>query len=326
MSGRRILIVGGAGYIGSHVAKAVRDAGDVAVVFDNMSTGCLENVLDGFELIRGDILDLETLAKALSGVDAVVHLAALKAAGESMKNPEIYAKNNIVGTINLLNTMLEAGVNEVVFSSSAAVYGEPQYTPMCENHPTRPMNFYGHTKLEIERLMKWYASLRGLRYSSLRYFNAAGYDVDGEIKGLEKKPANLLPIVLETIVGKRASVEVFGTDYDTSDGTCVRDYIHVTDLADAHLRALSVMQSQDENLVLNLGTSKGLSVLEVLEAAKRCSGVDFDVTFGPRREGDPGIVLATAEKARDVLDWKPEHSDVVTIVESMLRAYRAAEL
>jgi len=323
MAGQRILVIGGAGYIGSHVAKAFRDAGDTPVVFDNMSTGRRENLLDGFEFIEGDILELEQVTEALRGIDAVIHLAALKAAGDSMKTPEIYATNNIVGTINILNAMLKVGVKTIVFSSSAAVYGEPQYSPMCEEHPTSPVNFYGHTKLEIERLMGWYARLRGLRYVSLRYFNAAGYDVDGEITGLEKNPANLLPVVLEVIMGKRAQVEVFGDDYDTPDGTCVRDYVHVTDLAQGHVQALSRVQAGGDNLVLNLGTSNGLSVLEVLETAKRCSGNDFRVKMGPRRAGDPAIVLATAKKAHEVLGWQPKHSDVQTIVQTMLNAYRA---
>ena len=185
-----------------------------------------------------------------------------------MTEPEKYAENNLCGTINLLNAATSAKVKNFVFSSSAAVYGEPQYLPMDEAHPTEPMNFYGYTKLGIENLLSWYSQLRGLRFCSLRYFNAAGYDVDGELNGLEQQPNNLLPIVLETIMGKRDKVEVFGTDYETGDGSCIRDYVHVTDLADAHLRALDYLNDKKEDLLVNLGTSNGLSVLEVLRIAR----------------------------------------------------------
>ena len=321
-SGRRVLVVGGAGYIGSHVAKALRDSGDQPVVFDNLSSGQRVNLLDGFEFVHGDLLLPEQVRTAMSGVDAIIHLAALKAAGESMQQPERYATHNLSGTLNLLNTATEAGVRHIVFSSSAAVYGEPQYVPMDEAHPTEPVNFYGFTKLEIERILGWYSQLRGLRFASLRYFNAAGYDVEGEIQGLEQDPDNLLPIVLETIMGWRPHVEVFGTDYDTPDGSCVRDYIHVSDLADAHVRALRYLESEAQDLTVNLGTSNGLSVLEILEAAKEITGVDFAIHHAGRRTGDPAVVLATAEKAKQTLGWSPQHSAVRTLLETMVRAYR----
>ena len=319
---QKILVVGGAGYIGSHVVKALRDAGKSPVVFDNLSSGLRENLLPEIPFILGDTLFPEQLKPAMSGVDSIIHMAALKAAGESMTEPEKYAKNNISGTVNLLNAATAAKVKYFVFSSSAAVYGEPQYLPLDEKHPTKPLNFYGYTKLEIENLLRWYSQLRGMRFSSLRYFNAAGYDVDGELNGLEHEPNNLLPIVLETIMGWREKVEVFGTDYDTSDGSCIRDYIHVSDLADAHLRALDYLKCENQDLVVNLGTSKGLSVLEIMQIAREISGTEFKYTLGPRRAGDPAVVLAKADLAAELLGWRAKHSDAQTLLETSLRAYR----
>ncbi len=318
---QKILVVGGAGYIGSHVVKALRDAGKSPVVFDNMSSGLRENLLAGIPFIMGDLLFPEQLKSAMEGVDSIIHLAALKAAGESMTEPEKYAENNLCGTINLLNAATSAKVKNFVFSSSAAVYGEPQYLPMDEAHPTEPMNFYGYTKLGIENLLSWYSQLRGLRFCSLRYFNAAGYDVDGELNGLEQQPNNLLPIVLETIMGKRDKVEVFGTDYETGDGSCIRDYVHVTDLADAHLRALDYLNDKKEDLLVNLGTSNGLSVLEVLRIAREVCAAEFKVTLGPRRVGDPAVVLAKADLAAELLGWRPKYSDAQTLLKTTLRAY-----
>ena len=319
---KKILVTGGAGYVGSHVVKALRDAGKAPVVFDNLSTGLRENLLPGIPFILGDTLSAEQLKQAMSGVDSIIHMAAHKAAGESMTDPGKYASNNLTGTINLLNAAAEAKIKYFVFSSSAAVYGEPEYLPLDEAHPTKPLNFYGYTKLEIENLLGWYSKLKGMRFASLRYFNAAGYDIDGEINGLEKEPNNLIPIVLETIMGKREEVVVFGSDYDTEDGSCIRDYIHVNDLAGAHLSALGYLESQNQDLVVNLGTSKGLSVLEVLRIAREVSGTEFKYTLGPRRAGDPAVVLAEASLAEKLLDWTPKHSDAATLLETSLRAYR----
>ena len=318
-----ILVVGGAGYIGSHVVKALRDAGRQPVVFDNLSTGLRENLFPEIPFIHGDLLIPEQVRAAMRGIRSVVHLAALKAAGDSMLEPERYALHNLNGTVNLLHAAGIAGVRHFVFSSSAAVYGEPQYLPLDENHPTEPANFYGQTKLQIEMLLSWFSRLRNMRYAGLRYFNAAGYDPDGEVRGLEKEPNNLLPLVLETLLGWRENLEVYGTDYDTEDGSCIRDYIHVSDLADAHLRALSFLEEQDEDLVLNLGTSKGISVLEILDAARKVSGMDLPVILSDRRPGDPAVVLASAEKAERLLEWSPAFSDVETILKTMLAAYRS---
>lgn len=318
-----ILVVGGAGYIGSHVVKALRDAGRQPVVFDNLSTGLRENLFPEIPFIHGDLLIPEQVRAAMRGIRSVIHLAALKAAGDSMLEPERYALHNLNGTVNLLHAAGTAGVRHFVFSSSAAVYGEPQYLPLDENHPTEPANFYGQTKLQIEMLLSWFSRLRNMRYAGLRYFNAAGYDPDGEVRGLEKEPNNLLPLVLETLLGWRENLEVYGTDYDTEDGSCIRDYIHVSDLADAHLRALNFLEEQDEDLVLNLGTSKGISVLEILDAARKVSGMDLPVILSDRRPGDPAVVLASAEKAERLLEWSPAFSDVETILKTMLAAYRS---
>ena len=319
---QKVLVVGGAGYIGSHVVKALRDAGKSPVVFDNLSSGLQENLLPEIPLILGDTLFPEQLKPAMSGVDSIIHMAALKAVGESITEPEKYAKNNISGTVNLLNAATAAKVKYFVFSSSAAVYGEPQYLPLDEKHPTKPLNFYGYTKLEIENLLCWYSQLRGMRFSSLRYFNAAGYDVDGELNGLEHEPYNLLPIVLETIMERREKVEVFGTDYDTRDGSCIRDYVHVSDLADAHLRALDYLKRENQDLVVNLGTSKGLSVLEIMQIAREVSGAEFKYALGPRRAGDPAVVLAKADLAAELLGWRTKHSNAHTLMETALRAYQ----
>ena len=318
-----ILVVGGAGYIGSHVVKALRDAGRQPVVFDNLSTGLRENLFPEIPFIHGDLLIPEQVRVAMRGIRSVIHLAALKAAGDSMLEPERYALHNLNGTVNLLHAAGTAGVRHFVFSSSAAVYGEPQYLPLDENHPTEPANFYGQTKLQIEMLLSWFSRLRNMRYAGLRYFNAAGYDPDGEVRGLEKEPNNLLPLVLETLLGWRENLEVYGTDYDTEDGSCIRDYIHVSDLADAHLRALNFLEEHDEDLVVNLGTSKGISVLEILDAARKVSGMDLPVIHSDRRPGDPAVVLASAEKAKRLLEWSPAFSDVETILKTMLAAYRS---
>jgi len=319
---KKILVTGGAGYVGSHVVKALRDAGKQPVVFDNLSTGMRENLLPEIPFILGDTLSTEQLKQAMSGVDSIIHMAAHKAAGESMTDPGKYATNNLTGTINLLNVATDAKIKYFVFSSSAAVYGDPKYLPLDEAHPTKPLNFYGYTKLEIENLLGWYSKLKGLRFASLRYFNAAGYDIDGEINGLDKEPNNLIPIILETIMEKREKVVVYGSDYDTADGSCIRDYIHVNDIAGAHLSTLDYLESQNQDLVVNLGTSKGLSVLEILKIASEVSGTEFKYTLGPRRAGDPAVVLADASLAEKLLDWTPKHSDATTLLETSLRAYR----
>ena len=247
----RVLVIGGAGYIGSHVVKELMSKGHKVTVFDNLSSGLKQNLFKENGFIKGDILKVKDLEKAFAkGFDAFIHLAAFKAAGESMVAPEKYSVNNINGTINILNAAVKYNCLNMVFSSSAATFGEPQYLPIDENHPKNPENYYGFTKLKIEEFMAWYDRLKGLKFAALRYFNAAGYDPEGVLYGLEKNPANLLPVMMEVACGKREKLCVFGNDYPTRDGTCIRDYIHVTDLASAHVMALEYISSKKENDLL----------------------------------------------------------------------------
>ncbi len=320
----RVLIVGGAGYIGSHVAKAFISRGHEVTVYDNLSSGLRQNLLSKSEFVHGEIADELKLRDlmATSGIEAVVHLAAFKAAGESMIIPEKYSRNNIGGTVALLNAMTYAGVGRIVFSSSAAVYGEPEYLPVDEAHPTKPENFYGFTKLEIERLLHWYSQLKSLRYAALRYFNAAGYDPEGEITGLEQNPANLLPVIMEVAVGKRKELQVFGDDYSTEDGTGVRDYIHVTDLAEAHVTAMEYIDQENADLTVNLGSENGISVQEMVDVARRVTGEPIPAKVVPRRPGDPARLVASAGLAKELLGWKAQYSDVETLISTSWKAYR----
>jgi UDP-glucose 4-epimerase len=318
-----ILIIGGAGYIGSHVAREILDAGHKVTVFDNFSSGRRENLFTDAVCIEGDILDYKALlAAAKGGFDAAVHLAAFKAAGESMEKPEKYSLNNLNGTVNILNALCEAEVKYIVFSSSAAVYGEPEYCPVDEAHPTNPENYYGFTKLEIERIMRWYDKLKGLRSASLRYFNAAGYDPQGRIKGLERNPANLLPIVMEAAAGIRKDITIFGGDYPTPDGTCVRDYIHVSDLAAGHLSALQFIVKNNRSITVNLGSEEGISVLEMVEAARKITGKKIPAIIGGRRAGDPARLTSSAKLAKEMLGWQAQHSDLETLISSTWEMYK----
>ncbi len=318
-----VLVIGGAGYIGSHVVKELNKQGHKVTVFDNLSSGLRQNLFKQNGFIHGDILIKEQLDKAFAqGFDAFIHLAAFKAAGESMVSPEKYSVNNITGTLNILNSAVEHGCKRMVFSSSAAVFGEPQYLPIDEAHPKNPENYYGFTKLKIEEFMAWYEKLRGLRFAALRYFNAAGYDVDGEIYGLEQNPANLLPIIMEVACGMRPKMKIFGNDYDTRDGTCIRDYIHVTDLAAAHVKALEWIAKNDKSLTVNLGSEKGTTVIEMVEAARRITGKPIPADYAERRPGDPASLVASAKYAAEVLGWKAQHSDVDTLLETTYKAYQ----
>ena len=247
LSNQSVLVIGGAGYIGSHVVLALCEKGYNVTVFDNLSTGQEINIDSRAVLIKGNIINNNELKSAFNqNYDAVLHFAALKAAGESMLHPGEYATANITGTINILNQMIERKVQNIIFSSTAAVYGIPKYLPIDEDHTLNPINFYGFTKFEIERILHWYSKLKGICYATLRYFNAAGYDLNGRIQGLEKNSANLLPIVMETALGKRASLNVFGNNYNTPDGTGIRDYIHVTDLAIAHIASLEYLSNKQQ--------------------------------------------------------------------------------
>lgn len=319
----KVCVIGGAGYIGSHVVKDLLKAGHAVTVFDNLSSGLRDNLFPDAQFVHGDILDAEALRHVLQhDVEAVFHFAAFKAAGESMTAPEKYSRNNITGTLNVLNAMSEIGVSNLIFSSSAATYGSPEYLPLDEDHPKKPINYYGFTKLEIERFMTWYDQLRGIKYAALRYFNAAGYDVEGVVTGLEQNPVNLLPVTMEAACGKRDKLTIFGTDYDTPDGTCIRDYIHVNDLATGHLLALDYLVKNRQSLAVNLATGKGHSVLEVYENAKKITGVDIPMERGPRRAGDPAGLYASGEYARQTLGFVPQYSDLETLISTTWNVYK----
>jgi len=318
----KVLVIGGAGYIGSHVVKEMMKAGHKVTVFDNLSSGLRCNLFPQNDFIYGNILIPSDLDAAFEqGFDAFVHLAAFKAAGESMEKPEKYSVNNITGTLNIMNSALKYNCKKMIFSSSAATFGEPQYLPMDEKHPQNPINYYGFTKLKIEEFMTWYDQLKGLKFAALRYFNAAGYDPDGEIRGLEQNPQNLLPRIMEAALGQR-QLKVFGTDYDTRDGTCIRDYIHVTDLARAHVMALDYITKNNESLKLNLGTENGTTVKELIDASRRITGKEIPAEDGPRRPGDPASLYATYNMAKEKLGWEPKYSDVDTLVKTTWEVYK----
>ena len=316
----RVLVTGGAGYIGSHTARLLAESGIETVVYDNLSKGHRWAVQWG-ELVQGDLADrtllLETLAK--QRIDAVIHFAAFIAVGESMQKPGVYFRNNVVNTLNLLDCMHEAGVGSIVFSSTAAVYGDPVEVPLTENHPRNPVNPYGETKLMIERALHWYGECHGLRWAAPRYFNACGAHPDGKIGEVHEPETHLIPLVLQAALGTRENVGVFGKDYPTPDGTAIRDYIHVMDLASAHIRALEHLQQGGASGAFNLGTGKGLSVKEVIEAAERVTGRTVPVRDCPRRAGDPPELVADASRAFEMLNWKPAYSDIDTIIETAWR-------
>ena len=320
----KIFVTGGAGYIGSHVVYELCDAGHEVTIFDDLSLGREENIDKRAKFVLGSTLDNQQLNKALNdkGFDAVIHLAAWKAAGESMEKPEKYAVNNIVGSMNLLNAVNDASIKNFVFSSTAAVYGSPSYLPIDEKHPINPANYYGYTKVFVEENLKWYSQLKGLNYVALRYFNAAGYDMQGRIRGKEKNPNNLLPIIMEAACRMRDKVQVYGNDYDTIDGTGVRDYIHVNDLATAHILALNYLVDKMKNLIVNLSTESGYSVLEAINNAKEITGRDIPYQIVGRRDGDPDTVVASFAKANKMLNWKAKYSDLKTILSTMWNIYK----
>lgn len=318
-----VLVIGGAGYIGSHVVKELLKNDIKVTVFDDLSTGQEINLFPAAHFVKGTILDADALGRVMcQNVDAVIFLAGKKAVGESMENPAKYANTNLVGAINVLNIMVECGVKKFIFSSSSSVYGNPSYLPMDEKHPLGPLSFYGFTKLETERLLKWYDDLKGIRFVALRYFNAVGYDADGDIKGLEKNSQNLLPIIMEVAFKKRPALNIFGNDYDTPDGTCIRDYIHVTDLATGHLAALNYLNKGGKSEYINLGTGKGFSVMEMLNKTEEVIGQKIPSVFVARRAGDPGIVEASAQKAAQILGWKANHSSLENIIKTTFDIYK----
>jgi UDP-glucose-4-epimerase GalE len=319
----RILVTGGAGYIGSHVAKALAAAGHEPVVLDNMSMGHRWALKWG-TLIEADLADAEALKRILKGMDAVIHLAAFINVGESVTDPGKYYRNNFSNAIHLLDAMAANGVRYIVFSSTAAVYGQPAKVPIPETEKLQPINPYGESKLSVERALAAYATAHGLRWLALRYFNAAGADASGEIGELHRPETHLIPIAIYTALKVRQQMQVFGTDYPTPDGTAIRDYIHVSDLADGHVRGLDYLRQGGEPVALNLGTGKGHSVLEVIQAVERSSGCSVRVEESPRRAGDPPELVAASDRARSLLNWQPRSSDLESIVRSAVRWHRYA--
>lgn len=312
-----ILIVGGAGYIGSHLNKEINKRGYETVIFDNLSYGHEEFVKWGtFE--RGDLGNIDDIKSILNKypIEAVMHFAAFTYVGESVKDPQKYYLNNVKNTLNLLQAMLEENVKQFIFSSTCATYGNPVEIPITENHPQNPINPYGRGKLIVEQILKDYSAAYGLNYASLRYFNAAGADPDGDVGELHDPETHLIPLILDVAAGKRENVKIFGTDYDTPDGTCIRDYIHVTDLADAHILALKYLQDNQKSDVFNLGNGNGFSVKEVIETAREITGNEIKAVEAERRQGDPPILIGSSHKAKEVLKWKPKYGDLSQIVET----------
>jgi UDP-glucose 4-epimerase len=302
-----ILVVGGAGYIGSHTARALRSKGYEVVIYDNLSRGH-GFLADGFELLVADMADRAQLSRVMGRVDAIVHFAAHSQVGESVQNPRIYFQNNAEAGLTLLNTALDAGVRKFVFSSTCAVYGVPAKVPITEDTPRQPVNPYGTSKLFFENALEAYDRAYGLRYMSLRYFNAAGADESGEIGELHDPETHLIPAALKAITGERTELELFGSDYPTPDGTCIRDYIHVNDLADAHVLALKHIDAGNHSAALNLGTGVGCSVKEVIAMVEEVTGSKVPRRMAPRRPGDPPALVADPSRAQAVLQWKAKRS------------------
>jgi UDP-glucose 4-epimerase len=310
----RILVTGGAGYIGGTVAQLLLDHGHHIVIYDNLSHGHRSMLPAGAEFIEGELADRQSLEKLLStSIDGVMHFAALIEAGESMQKPEIYFRNNSASTLSLFEAMLATGVNRLVFSSTAAVYGEPKTTPILEDAPLNPTNAYGESKLLVEQMLSWLNRVHGFRYASLRYFNVAGA-IEGRGEAHEPE-SHIIPLILDVALGRRQGIKVFGQDYGTPDGTCVRDYIHVQDLARAHLLAFEALGERDR-LIYNIGNGVGFSVREVIESARRVTGHAIPVEECPRRPGDPAVLIASSEKITRELGWKPEYSKLDDIIES----------
>ena len=315
----KILVAGGAGYIGSHTVYELIDNGADVVIIDSLETGHIEAVHPKARFYQGDIRDRAFLDDVLTkekNIDGVIHFAANSLVGESMTNPLKYYDNNVYGTKVLLEKLIEYGINHVVFSSTAATYGEPKSIPIVETDPTQPTNAYGETKLAMEKMFKWCDVAHGLKYVALRYFNACGAHISGKIGEAHNPESHLIPLILQVPNGKRESIKVFGTDYPTKDGTCVRDYIHVTDLAAAHILAVKYLIDGNESNTFNLGNGVGFTVNEVIEKAKQVTKLPIKVEQDARRAGDPAVLIASSEKAKEVLGWKPKYDSLETIIET----------
>ena len=317
MKGEKILVVGGAGYIGSHMVKDLLDSGHNVITLDDLSTGH-RDLLPGGTFVEGDLGDKDILNRLFSthNISAVMHFAAFSLVGESVENPLKYYRNNLAATTVLLTEMVRHRVNRFIFSSTAAVYGEPLEIPITENHPSNPTNPYGATKIAVERMLHDCDSSYGLKYISLRYFNASGADETGTIGERHTQETHLIPLILKVATGEREDIRIFGTDYPTPDGTCIRDYIHVSDLTEAHLLALKALLSGGESAVYNLGNNHGYSVREVIELAKKVTGKKITVLETDRRPGDPATLIASSEKIKTSLGWKPKFENLETIIKS----------
>lgn len=317
----KILVCGGAGYIGSHVVRALVDQHEQVVVLDNLSTGHAGAVPKGVALEMGDIRDKAFLKQVFKkqSFDCVMHFCANSQVGESMEKPLMYYHNNVCGTVCLLETMIEYEVKNFVFSSSAAVYGEPEQVPIEETAQKQPTNTYGETKLAVEKMLKWTGEAHGLKYMVFRYFNAAGAHPSGNIGEDHRCETHLLPLILQTALGQREQMAIFGEDYPTADGTCVRDYIHVMDIASAHILGMKKLLQEGHSEVFNLGNGNGFSVREVIERAQAITGIAFKVVRATRRSGDPAVLIAASQKAQSQLGWRPEYSDLDTIIETAWR-------
>ena len=311
-----ILVLGGAGYIGSHTVYELIDNDEDVVIIDNLLTGHEEAVHPKARFYKGDIRDKEFLDSVFKKekIDAVIHFAASSLVGESMEKPLKYYDNNLCGTKILLDSMVEHGIDKIVFSSTAAVYGEPERIPILETDKTEPTNTYGETKLSMEKMFKWVGKAHGLRYVSLRYFNACGAHVSGKIGEDHNPESHLIPLILQVPNGKREFISIFGEDYQTKDGTCIRDYIHVTDLAQAHILAVKYLQNGGKSDIFNLGNGIGFSVKEVIETARKVTQKEIPAKVTPRRTGDPAKLIASSDKAKKVLGWKPQHAELDEII------------
>lgn len=311
-----ILVLGGAGYIGSHTVYALIEKGVDVVVIDNLETGHIEAVHEKARFYKGDIRDRAFVDSVLDKekIDAVIHFAANSLVGESMVNPLKYYDNNVNGTKVLLQSMVAHGLDKIVFSSTAATYGEPEKVPILETDRTEPTNTYGETKLAMEKMFKWTDRAHGLKYVSLRYFNACGAHISGKIGEAHSPETHLIPLILQVPLGQREYISIFGDDYDTSDGTCIRDYIHVTDLAQAHILAVDYLVKGNESNIFNLGNGVGFTVKEVIDTARKVTGHEIPARIAERRAGDPARLIASSDKARQVLLWKPEHADLEEII------------
>ncbi len=311
-----VLVCGGAGYIGSHAVHVLIEKGEEVIIVDNLQTGHRAALHPKAKFYEGDIRDAAVLDKIFTenDIEAVIHFAANSLVGESMEKPLLYFNNNVYGMQVLLEGMVKHGVDKIVFSSTAATYGEPKRVPIHEDDETNPTNTYGETKLTMEKMMKWVSRANGVRYVSLRYFNAAGALPDGSIGEDHKTETHLIPLILQVPTGRRDHITVFGDDYPTPDGTCLRDYIHVVDLADAHVLALEYLRKGGASDIFNLGNGQGFSVKEMIAAAEKATGRSIKVEIGARRAGDPAQLIASSEKARSVLGWKPQFTDVEQVI------------